>query len=220
MMRSILGTMALLLAQALFAASAQAATMTFDSVNVDPAARSYAENGILATGNGTLGMYSAWALHFDDGGTSAPSLVTFTMGSAFDAIGFDIAPIAFDLHICDASRVCISPTYPNVSVQGFRGSELVSSLVFDMGSASDPYRILLGAPFRDLTALTVSVLSSPVPLFRELPDGTNASCGIPCSHFKIDNVELAPVPVPAGMPLAATGLAVLWGLGRWRRRQT
>ena len=220
MARSVLGTMGLLLAQALFAASAQAATMTFDGVNVDPAARSYAENGILATGNGTLGMYSAWALHFDDGGTSAPSSVTFKMASAFNAIGFDIDPIAFDLHICDAGRVCSSPTYVNVLVQGFRGANLASSLSFDMGSGTDPYRILLGKPFHDLSALTISILFSPVPLFRELPDGTNASCGIPCSHFKIDNVELAPVPVPAGLPLAATGLAVLWGLGRWRRRQT
>ena len=94
----------------------------------------------------------------------------------------------------------------------------MSSLVFDMGSGRDPYRILLGTPFRDLTAVTISILSSPVPLFRTLPDGTYAQCGVPCSHFKIDNVELAPVPLPAGLPLAVLGIGALWGLRR--RSQT
>lgn len=213
----LLASLGLFIGQALVAGPALAATMTFGGVNADPSAHSYAENGILATGNGTLGMYSAGALHFDDGGTSAPSSVTFTMGSAFDAIGFDIDPINFDLHICDPARICISPTYMNVSVQGFRGASLAASLIFDMGSGADPYRILLGAPFRELTALTISILSSPVPLFRTLPDGTIAQCGMPCSHFKIDNVELAPVPVPAGLPLAATGMVALWAIGRRRQ---
>ena len=201
---------------------AQAATMTFDNLT-DPFATSYSENGISATGDGDMGMYSTGSVHIDDGGTSAPSQVNFTMAAgAFDAISFDLRPIGSYLALCDDDTgICTNPRFPNVRVDGFSGMDLVSSLIFDMGEGSSPYTVALESVFKNLTSLTISIVY-PIALLQNPPAGMSSWCDNPCSHFDIDNVTLnavtpAPVPLPAGLPLAASGLVALGAMALRRR---
>lgn len=207
---------------AVLASQAPAATMTFDNL-IDPFATSYTENGITATADGDMGMYSTGSLHIDDGGTSAPSMARFTMGAgAFDAISFDIRPIGFYLEYTDPAGNLSLPTWANVQVQGFSGINLVSSLMFDMGKGQTPYTVTLGSVFSNLTALTISIVF-PDWIYKNLPPDADVYCDNPCSHFEIDNVTLtavtpAPVPLPAGLPLAASALAAL-GAVAFRRRK-
>ena len=133
---------------------ANAAIITFDEVNIDPFARTYSENGILATGSdgisptsGALGRYGYQSVHLDDGGTDAPGKVTFTTGSYFDAVGFDLDPVEFSKGLCDRTIeefpqiICIE-SFDNVLVKGFDGANLVASFLFNMG---------LGVPSRMIT---------------------------------------------------------------------
>lgn len=217
-MRSALSILALAASVAAPSLPAQAATMTFDNLT-DPFATSYLENGITATADGDMGMYSSGTLHIDDGGTSAPSTVTFSMAKAFSALSFDLRPIGFYLSICDdESGGCTSPTFPNVRVEGFSGAGLVSSLLFDMGAGNTPRNVTLGSTFSNLTSMTISIVY-PLALLQNPPAGTSAWCDNPCSHFELDNVTLAPVPLPAGLPLAASGLVALGAMALRRRKR-
>lgn len=201
-----------------FVTPATAATMTFDNLWADPFAKTYTENSILASGNGNLGLYSGnGGLHFDDGGTSAPSTVSFSMASSFNAVSFLLDPVAFDFIVCSGPSNCAQQTYLNVLVQGFRDGALVSNLSFDMGASPDPYLFNLGSAFTNLTSLLVAVILPDFNAYEALPGVTSASPCAPCSHFNIDNVTLAPVPLPAGLPLVASGLALLAFVARRRR---
>jgi len=203
---------------AISATSASGATMTFAGINDDPAAYVYSEDGITVSGNGNLGIYGSGALHLDDFGTSAPSRAVFTMDSAFDAISFDIAG-SFLMTICKVSdpSKCKTPTYKNVLVEGFVGAQSVASLVFDMSKTSGT--VQLGSMFSGLTSLAISVVIPPHLMpFQPPKGGKVVSCALPCSHFDIDNVVLAPVPLPATAPLLAGALA-LAGAGFALRRR-
>ncbi|MBC7478866.1 MAG: hypothetical protein H7317_12350 [Pseudorhodobacter sp.] len=200
------------------AQSAGAATVTFDKINIDPFAHSYSENGILVVGTGALGHYGNQNVHLDDGGTDAANKVTFTTGSYFDAVGFDLDPVAFAGFLCDGSpRVCIE-SFDNVLLSGFDGTNLVASFLFDMGMGKDPYPVVLDDRFKNLTAFSIQVITENIPFY--------SFCRFesPCSHFEIDNVELvsssivAAVPVPASLPLGALGLLGLAALAVRRKR--
>jgi hypothetical protein len=202
---------------AALASPVSSATMTFSGINLDPLARTYSEDGIFASGNGYLGVYAASALHFDDGGTAAPSKVSFTMASHFNAVSFLLDPVNFDFRICtSAISSCAASTYVNVLVQGFRDGALVSNLMFNMGPSPDPYTVALGSVFNDLSSLVIGILYPSLAQFQPLPAGSRIDPCAPCSHFNIDNVTLAPVPLPASLPLAASGLAILGFLTRRR----
>jgi hypothetical protein len=201
----------------ILAAPATAATMTFNSVYLDPLANTYSENGISASGNGDLGLYAANMLHFDDGGTSAPSSVTFSMATNFNAVSFLLDPVAFDFLVSFDDGTFVKPTFLNVLVQGYRGAALVSELKFDMGSSPDPYTVGLGSSFSDLSSLVIGILAPNFAEYRALPEVISAGLCAPCSHFNIDNLKLAPVPLPAGLPLIASGLALLAFVSRRRR---
>ena len=198
------------------AAPVSAATMTFDNVNLDYMAQTYSEDGIFASGNGNLGLYARSMLHFDDGGTSAPSTVTFSMGILFNAVSFLLDPWNFDFLVRFEDGSYLQPTYMNVLVQGYRGAALVSDLKFDMGSSPDPYKVKLGSTFSNLSSLVISILDPNFAEYRAMPGVRYAGFCAPCSHFSIDNLKLAPVPLPAGLPLAASGLALLAFIARRR----
>lgn len=200
------------------AVPASAATMTFNNISLDPLSKTYAEDGIFASGNGFLGIENgSGGLHLDDAGTSAPSKVNFTMASNFNAASFLLDPVGFDLVVCSGKNTCAEPTYINVLVQGFRGATLVSNLTFNMGATLDPYLVNLGGAFTDLSSLLIGIIYPDIASYKALPGVTSAGPCAPCSHFNIDNVTLAPVPLPAGLPLAATALGLLAFVTRRRR---
>lgn len=199
------------------AAPVAAATMTFASVNLDPSANTYSEDGILASGNGDLGIEGTSVLHFDDFGTSSPSAATFSMATNFNATSFLLDPISFDFLVGFDDGSFLQPTFLNVLVQGFRGATLVSNLTFNMGAAPDPYTVSLGSDFSNLSSLVIGILAPNFAEYLAMPGAVSARCDSQCSHFTVDDVTLAPVPLPARLPLAASGLALLALVARRRR---
>ncbi len=203
---------------AFLALPASSATMTFVNVNDVDASRTYSEDGIVATTNyGFLGAYANGAIHFDDGGTAAPGAVRFSMASNFDAISFLLDPIRFNFFVEFEDRTYLYPTYLNVLVQGFREGALVSNLTFNMGSSPDPYLVNLTGAFNNISSLVIGILTPDLNYYKSLPNVRYTDFCVPCSHFNIDNVTLAPVPVPAGLPLLATGLGLLTFVARRRK---
>ena len=200
------------------AAPVSAATMTFNSIP-DPFANTYSEDGVLASGNGHLGVYNGrGGVHFDDGGTTAPSAMTFSMASNFNAISFLLDPVNFNFAVLFDDRSYLQPTYLNVLVQGFRGGALVSSLKFGMGAAPDPYTVSLGSAFTNLNSLVIGILAPNFAEFSAMPGFARFAPCSPCSHFNIDDLKLAPVPLPAGLPLLALGLGGLGFIGRRKKK--
>lgn len=204
---------AIFCAIAMFGTSASAATMTFNNLwdyanNDYYSGSTYTEDGITVTGNNELGYWSSTSLHMDDFYYPSSSLATFTMGSRFSAVGFDLSADGFDYFVCDAAHNCTNPTYQNVLVQGYRNGSVVASLLFDMGAALQTFPVMLGGAFNNLSALSIEVFV-PDNLFTNHPPGGYADCNSPCSHFTVDNVTLAPVPLPAALPLAAMGFGLL-----------
>ena len=67
--------------------------MTFkDLLPASPLNGPYQENGITASSNRDLGFFNVpGAAHLDDSGTGIARTINFTMGSRFDAIGFDLS---------------------------------------------------------------------------------------------------------------------------------
>lgn len=211
MKRWKLAVLALALSPFFAASGANAAVMTFDNLRVgDGISHTYEENGILATGNGDIGIYARGNLHLDDFGTSASSYVDFSMDSSFDAVGFDLDPFDFEYYLCSPDvRPCTLATYDNVLMQGFVGGNLVASFLFNMGLGTDPFPVLFDDSFKNLTLLRIGVASPPTT-----PAEYTSFCSAPCSHFSIDNlvlspVALSPVPVPAGMSLGGIGILIL-----------
>lgn len=217
MFRTILHATTFTIGFSTLAATANAATMTFTNVNLDPLANTYSEDGILVSGNGDLGIGAGSALHFDDGGTSSPSTVAFSMATHFNAVSFLPDPVNFDFLVRLDDGSYLQPTYLNALVQGFRGAALVSNRTFDMGAAPDAFTVNLGTMFNNLTSLVIGILLPDFAAYQAMPGVARAETCAPCSHFNVDNVTLAPVPLPAGLPLAASGLALLALISRRRR---
>lgn len=195
---------------------ASAATMTFDYIDRDAYLDFYEEDGITAVGDGAFGEYAVNVQHMDDMGTAAPSEIRFSMRRTFDALGFDLLPVAFDYTLCNMDTdECTKPTWQNVRIEGYRAETMVASLSLDM-SLLDTARITFGPQFRRIDTLLIG-FNIP-PLWDELGEPMFADCGYPCSHFEIDNVTLAPVPLPAAGGLAALGVGLLGVLARRRTR--
>lgn len=191
---------------------AGAAVMTFN--NLPPASPDngdYREKGITASGNGELGSFNVpAAAHINDAGTAISSRISFTMSSRFDAVGFDILPIATEYCVTPSNAACGDP-YDNVLVQGYRDGSLVAENRFYAGD--DPNTYLFSLQFLNLDRLIIGGL---LPNFSV----AGGECvDIPCGQFNIDNVELNAVPLPAALPLYSAALGFLGYLG-WRRRRT
>lgn len=197
---------------------APAATMTFENLQIGSGQTAYTENGISVVGNGDLGATFSGAVHMDDSGTPSPSSVSFTMGTRFRAISFQILGSWFDYRFCDPAG-CTWPTYNNLLVEGFRGGQSVISQWINTGNTITPVTYSLPQAFTGLTSLRLSILWPDTIGVGNLPSGYSVDCSYPCSHFTLDNVTLAPVPVPAALPLAASALAFVGFLG-WLRRKS
>lgn len=69
-----------------------------------------------------------------------------------------------------------------------------------------------GEAFRDLDKLTVSALRPDIARI-------GGECfDAPCAHFELDNLVLAPVPLPAAVWLFVSGIAALAAAGGAFRR--
>ena len=202
---------------------AWSATMTFKDITVDPVSETYFEDGILAEGNGMLGLYSSedgpeGIVHMDDSGTGQPTEISFSMARNFNAISFLMDPVGFLLKVNYYDGTYGEPIYQNALVQGFRDGALVANLSFSSGSVNNPYVVKLDESFQNLSSLLIGIEQPDLGYFLSLPNVDNVEECSPCSHFNIDNVVLAEVPLPTGLPLVASGLAVLAFLARRRKR--
>lgn len=227
-MKKLLAAVALLFAQTSFAS---AATMTFDDydfASADFLARTYTEAGITAKGNAPLiegfGRGGGDAIYIADGGWGGPNLLTFTMASAFNAISFDLTPSLFNYFVAKTANGIFSSgatrsSFVNVRVQGFGVDGLTAVTSFNMGSVLEAKTYLLGAAFANLTSLVIGF--EPTPGFGQpvklKPKRFGGCTDSPCSRYTLDNVTLAPVPLPAGLALMISAISLLAIAGRRRR---
>lgn len=217
-MKKLLSAIALVVTQM---GPAQAATMGFDNLSTfasDFTGKQYSENGIKAVGNGPLFesyFRSTDQLYMADGGWGGPTAVTFTMGSLFNAISFDLTPSLFDYVIRNTNTGAVtSATYANVRVAGFNSAGLAAELVFNMGTVLQQQTYVLGAAFANLTSL---VIGFEYPKLGKVGRNLVAECVAPCSRYRLDNVTLAPVPLPAALPLMLSALVGFAAIARRRR---
>ena len=217
-MKKLIAVAALVLSQT---GISSAATMGFDYLSTfssDFTGRTYEENGIKATTNGPLFesfFRSPDSLYLANSGWGGATKVTFTTGSQFNATSFDLQPSVFDYVIRNTKTGRIrQASYRNVHVAGYSDSGLAVELAFNMGKVMSPQTVLLGEAFSNLTSL---VIGFKEPKLGKIGRNRVAECSAPCSRFRLDNVALAPVPLPAGLGLMATALAGLAFVTRRRR---
>lgn len=197
------------------------ATMTFDKA-LSPedyfATYSYVENGIKMVADRPLDpTFLGGVLHMDDGGTSASRHVTFTMGKRFRAVSFQVPWSSFNSFICnDETGECEQFTSNNLLIEGFRGGKSVISQWINTDDVA-PNSFQFSRAFTGLTSIRLWLLG---PQLLNRPGYTSFCADNPCSHFNLDNVTLSPVPVPAGLPLVGSAIAMLGFLGvRARKRR-
>ena len=217
-MKRLLAAIALVITQA---GGVQAATMGFNNLSTfasDFTGKQYSENGIKAVGNGPLFesyFRSQDQLYLADGGWGGSTAVTFTMASLFNAISFDLTPSLFDYVIRNTvTGVATGASYANVRVTGFNGQGLAAQLVFNMGTVMQQKTYLLGSAFANLTSLVIGFEN---PTLGKVGRNLVAECVAPCSRYRIDNVTLAPVPLPGTVSLMLTALIGMAVVARRRR---
>lgn len=182
----------------LAAGAAGAATVTFDALPDEGAQlTSWSEDGVLVTADGALATYdAAGAAHLDDFGTGFASSLTFSTGGLFAATSFDILP---DGTFYDAP-------FANVAVTGYVGGSVVASDAFDMFAVNGTYTF--SGAFSGIDTLVIGFADAPPGLVCD---------DAPCTHYSIDSVTLAPVPLPASGALLAFGVVGLAAACRRKR---
>lgn len=195
------------------ASEGRAATMGFDDLpffTLDPV---YVENGVTARAlNGDLGSFGSGGAHLDDSGSSLTSAIDFTMSRLFAPISFDLFALRTAYCADDNDVTCDSP-YDNVLVQGFlNGAETFSDTFFaGAPGVLSTYDFASAAP---IDTLRISaVLPDPARFGGFCIDA-------PCGHFEIDDVTLAPVPVPPALPLLMAAVALIAGVRRFGAART
>ena len=203
---------------------AASATMTFDDLQSIYRETTYTENGITVSGNGfssmPFGSRSNESIHIDDAGTDGPNRIVFSMDDPFDALSFDLSPIPKSFGVCYEDQGCSTPSYFDVLVKGFRGNSIAASLMFDSATLLGKTNIVLGSLFGNLSSFSIETIYPDVAYYRSLPGVTSAGFCAPCSHFNIDNVSLAPVPLPPGLLLSLSGFGLAALFLRKRRKLT
>lgn len=220
-MKKLIAMLALVFAQA---GIAPAATVGFDNLSTfanNFTGKTYVENGIQAKTNGPLFESFFRApdqLYLANSGWGGATAVTFTMGSLFNAISFDLTPSVFDYVIRNTKTGKVrNASYKNVLVTGFNGAGVAAQLALNMGKSMKQKTFLLGEAFTNLTSLVIGFRD---PVLGKIGRNRVAECSAPCSRYKIDNVNLAPVPLPAGGVLMLTALVGLGAIVRRRRLAT
>ena len=223
-MKTWLTALAFVAAQA---GMAPAATMTFDNYDfatADFMARTYTEADIVAKGNAPLiesfGRGFGNSLYLADGGWGGPTLLSFSMAGLFNAISFDLTPSLFNYFVTNTlTGTSERGSFVNVRVQGYDAGGLVASMAFDMGSLLDVKTYTLGDAFRNLTSLVIGF--GPTPGFASStpvgPNSVGQCTDVPCSRYRLDNVTLAPVPLPATLSMMLAALGSIAFLARRRK---
>lgn len=214
----------------LMALPAYANTVTFSGIPDNAGGPSqYVEDGITvdARFGRSIGAFrnAGKAAHMDDGGTSYSRSLEFTMATHFNAVSFDISPLSSISFLTytnmdDPSNVLVfgPVSFENVKVEGFSGGSLKASYVFDMSIyPARSFSTVALSGFNHLDMLRIDFLSVNRDQFPDMPGFKKEFyCDSPCSHYDLDNVVLAPIPLPAGLPLL---LAAVGGLGFVARRR-
>ena len=201
------------LAVLLSAGAAGAATVSFAGLpeiyypDVDGP---WIEDGILVTPEASerFGALSTpGAAHMDDGGPYSSHLTFTTSGrfraSSLDLIGLPTSYVPNRSTCDDVTIPCVEIPYDNVLVAGFLDGVEVFSDRFSAGLSGNLTYTFPGAGILDL--LKVSAVHPDLLPGQDIDDVCD---DIPCGHFGLDAVVLAPVTVP----LPPAGLLLLGGL--------
>lgn len=204
---------------------AEAATMTFEDAGMDtvePSNWKYDEAGIsvvaisvsenpvrsgVPNGNRLL-------MGYRDG--RSPAIANFTMAKPFHAVSFFVTGTgirdlpcendSFDIVNCE-----LPENFESMKARGYNGNELVAEMAFYAPVTGT--LIALDANFRNLTSLSIFPDVTP-------PEGLAISlaCFDPCYQVTLDNITLAPVPLPGALPLLVTGAGAIAFAGRRRKK--
>lgn len=196
------------LAMSVSAPAVAATVVTFDDLagDFDPPPI-YTEGGVSVSGAPAY-YDTPGVVHLDDAGTSLTSSILIYTGRLFAAIGLDVIGLGQESYIIGGDGDPLSVAHDNVLFQGYRAGAQVAELRFSTGLEPGTTWLALGAGFGQIDALRISAVT-------QLPDGTFCA-GVPCGHFEIDNVTIAPVPLPAAGLLLT---AALGGVAAARSRR-
>ena len=180
--------------------SAAAAVLTFEQATPDPFAP-YVESGFSVSDGGWFIPVDQGAMHFDitGGPYSAFRDITAISGARFAVRSLDIlsiGPTIFTGGLTGAPR-------PDIAFTGYLGGQAVA---WDWGSSQvGDNAFTFGSAFGNIDRLSITGFWAG-----------NIDPQIIDVHFRIDNVDIASVPLPAAGGL---GLMALGGLGLLRLRR-
>jgi len=219
-----------------FVGAAQANTITFSGLgpDYDPAALTYQEGGATVSSSwGFLTNYpSPYQLDFYE---YAYRMFSISNGGVFQANSFSLQNLGSSAELI---TVTDPPSwagwtshgvtsFENVLVQGFLGGRLVATKLLDMYEYSQVGNwatVQLSGTFKKIDRLEIGFsYSTDQSLFIPLNEAGSSFVWCsdpPCSSFSVDDISLAPVPLPTGaMPFGAA-LALLSGQSayRWRKK--
>ena len=189
-----------------WSSAASAVTISFAGIPYfDPSSQTYDEAGfrVEALGDGDFGGFDGEHLHVDSVGGGGPYADTFRLTSLtsqfFTLFAMDILAYDYD----------VDSGISKMAFSGFRGGAVVSTAVNYVGTVSQS--LFFGDNFASIDALLIEA-DCVLPADY---------CGLPSDvHFNIDNIVVAPVPLPAALPLLAAGLFGLGFIGRRKRKTT
>lgn len=196
--------------------AANGATLTFDGVpeggiGCPPNPSSVVENGFVIS-NCPGYFIEPGEIHLDDGGTGFMSSVSFSASLPFDAESVAIQGLDWNFVDFDSNEPV---PYDNVLFQGFRNGTLHASQSYSTFflDTFEINTILFNAQFALLDLLTITQIFPSADVFLQFPD---AFCvNVPCAHISLKEITLTPVPLPSGLMLILTALA-MGCCFRWR----
>ncbi|MDF0594799.1 hypothetical protein [Psychromarinibacter halotolerans] len=202
--------------------AASAATMTFDELNScsepmqAPCNNLYEEDGITASMTGIV--WGPGALPLNDYGDRESKYVDFTMERPFRAVEFKVtrSPNGWVEESPSYTETIANPPliFPELRITGFTGSSIKFEHLIDSSRTSSSLSFLFPDLPNVITRLRIEHL-------RPDESGFQAFCPlmgtVPCNSVRIDEVTLAPVPVPASGVLLLSALVL--GLGRAGHRR-
>lgn len=211
-------TSLLIAACALLAGPAGAVTLTFDTVQQGglPGPVSISEQGVTITADrysdGVVYFRTPGTIHVDDSGTSFTSNLEFRTGGIFSALWFEAIGLGQSA-VVDDGIDWVPVAYDNIRVQGFLDGVRVGETFFSTGLTINKTTYALGQDFAGIDLLRIPAIGASGQMAGGLP----IQCfDAPCGHFDLDSLSLAPVPLPAALPLSAAGIGMLAMLRRRR----